>query len=295
MSELGIFGTVFGPSKTGKSTCTGAAGACGLFIAQGGGLLPLGSFLGLRDLQVMSAVNVHDAAKLVESEAHKHPTIVVDDFSLLVEATISQLEQKHSFGDMWRALRSQVLMMRDAARSATEKGTHVFFNCHESPPRESSGKFVRGGPALPGQLPEQFSAFSDVVARVVYDETAAPWKFVLKTVSDSRYIGGDRLAIFPPSAPMNLAEALRAAGYEIPRPEYLSWQEAVVEGLTSMILDKGIESWREVLRPAAEKLTSKHPKPHVRWALQDSLHRAILRRARSEMINDFLNDNDDEW
>ncbi len=72
---------------------------------------------------------------------------------------------------------------------------------------------------MPGQLPEQFSAFSDIVARVKYDETAAPWKFVLTTVSDAEFIGGDRLSIFPPNAPMNVAEALRAAGYNIPYPK----------------------------------------------------------------------------
>lgn len=291
----GILAILYGRSGTGKSTCTGAAGSCGLFIAQGGGLLPLKNYLGLEKLNVQKSLDVESAAKIVLAEAGKHPSIVIDDFSLLVERTVSQLEKKHSFGDMWRALRAQVLGMRDSAREATEKGTHVFFNCHESSPRESSGKFVRGGPALPGQLPEQFSAFSDVVARVVYDETAAPWKFVLNTTSNSKNIGGDRLAIFPPSAPMNLAEALRVSGYQMERPKNLAWQEAVVEGLSNKILEEGIEKWREVLRPAVDKLSTKYPKPHVRWALQDSLHRAILKKSKEDMVDDFLNDNDDEW
>ncbi len=46
----GVFVTVYGRSKTGKSTCTGAAGAAGLFIADGGGLLPLRSFLGIESV-----------------------------------------------------------------------------------------------------------------------------------------------------------------------------------------------------------------------------------------------------
>ena len=289
-----IFATMYGPSKVGKSTCTGAAGATGLFIAQGGGLLPLKNFLGLDGIKVKAAQDVDSASKLVRSEAGKHPSIVVDDFSILVEQTVATLEKKHSFGEMWRALRSQVLGMRDAARMATEKGTHVIFNCHESPPRTSSGKYVRGGPALPGQLPEQFSAFSDVVARVVYDETAAPWKFVLNTISDPQYIGGDRLAIFPPSSPMNLAEALRAAGYEIPRPKEMEWMEKVVSSLFASVLESGLENWKTTLKPAAEKLCEKYPKPHVRWALQDSLHRAIIVNAKSSVVEDFFSSGD-EW
>ena len=247
----GIFATIYGPSKTGKSTCTGAAGACGLFIANSGGLLPLKNFLGLSDVNVVSAKSVEDAAKIIQKEAGKHPTIVLDDFSLLTEQTISQLEASHSFGEMWRALRAQVLRVRDAARSATEKGTHVIFNCHSSPPKTSSGKYVRGGPSLPGQLPEQFSAFSDVVARVVFDETAAPWKFVLRTSSDSEYMGGGRLAIFPPSGPMNLAEALRAAEYDLPRPKEMQWATPIVEKTSALILKEGIEGWRGVLRQVA--------------------------------------------
>jgi len=241
------------------------------------------------------APNVEKAAKIVAKEAGKHPTIVIDDFCILVEQTIAQLEQTHSFGDMWRALRHQVLQMRDAARNATEKGTHVIFNCHEAPPKTSSGKFVRGGPSLPGQLVEQFSAFSDIVARVVYDETARPWSFVLRTVSDAQYIGGDRLAIFPPNAPMNLAEAMRAAGYEIPLPKELAWHTSIVENLSKVILEKGIETWRDTLLKASLSLREKYPVTHVRWALQDALHRAVLNNARENMIDEMFRDQNSGW
>lgn len=288
----GVFATIYGPSKTGKSTCTGAAGAAGLFIAAPGGLLPLKTFLGLEKVNVLPAKNVEEASKIIDREAGKHPTIVVDDFSLLVEQTVSQLEKSHSFGEMWRALRAQVLRVRDSARDATEKGTHVIFNCHESPPRTSSGKYVRGGPSLPGQLPEQFSAFSDVVARVVYDETAAPWKFVLHTVSDSQYIGGDRLAIFPKSSPMNLGEALRAAGYDLPRPVGFEWQDKVVAKLSQKITETGLEEWRDVLRPAADTLVKKHSPAHVRWALEDSLHRAILNNSKQSLLDNLFQEQD---
>ena len=291
----GVFVTVYGPAKTGKSVCTGAAGASGLFIAQAGGLLPLKNFLGLDGVKVAEAHSIEAAAKIVEAEAGKHATIVMDDFSILVEQTIAQLEQVHSFGEMWRALRHQVLKMRDAARKGTEKGTHVIFNCHESPPKTSSGKFVRGGPSLPGQLPEQFSAFSDVVARVVYEETAKPWSFVLHTVSDAQYIAGDRLSVFPANAPMNLAEAMRLAGYDIPRPKDLEWQTSVVEKLSKAVLESGIETWRDTLQKASLPLRKKYPIPHVRWALQDALHRAVLTNARENMIDELFIESNGGW
>jgi len=296
VTESGIFVVIYGPSKTGKSTVTGAAGAAGLFLAQPGGLLPIVNYLGLKDVEFLEPKQVEDAAKVVAKNAGQHPTIVIDDFSLLVEQTIQKLETKHSFGDMWRALRHQVLAMRDAARMATAKGTHVIFNCHQSPPKTSSGKYVRGGPQLPGQLPEQFSAFADIVARVKYDPTAAPWKYVLRTGPDAEHISGDRLDIFPDPAPMNLGEALRLAGYDIPRPKGLEWMEKVVVSLSDKVLEHGIVEWREVLKPVAEKLRQKHSLPHIRWAMQDTLHRAVLMNAQHNLLDDlFIEKTSEDW
>ena len=296
VEESGVFAVVYGPSKTGKSTATGAAGAAGLFIAQPGGLLPITNYLGLSGVEYLAPTNVQEASKIVRDNAGKHPKIVVDDFSLLVEQTIQQLEKKHSFGDMWRALRHQVLEMRDAARTATAKKTHVIFNCHQSPPKTSSGKYVRGGPQLPGQLPEQFSAFADVVARVKYDATAAPWKYILRTGPDAEYISGDRLDIFPDPAPINVGEALRCAGYDIPRAKGLEWMEGVVNDLSSLVLKNDILEWRTTLKPAAEKLRKKYELPHVRWAIQDSLHRAVLLNAKNNLLDNlFAEENLEEW
>tara|TARA_R100000808_G_C2155439_1_gene167913 strand:+ start:11563 stop:12465 length:903 start_codon:yes stop_codon:yes gene_type:complete len=296
VDSSGVLAVIYGPSKTGKSTATGAAGAGGLFIAQPGGLLPVTNFLGLEGIEYLCPKDVESAAKAVSSNAGKYPTIVVDDFSLLVEQTVQQLEQKHSFGDMWRALRHQVLLMRDAARTATAKGTHVIFNCHETPPKTSSGKYVRGGPKLPGQLPEQFSAFADVVARVQFDATASPWKYVLRTGPDAEFVSGDRLAVFPDPAPINLAEALRCAGYDFPRPKGLEWQEKIVDQLSKKLLEGSLLDWRQTLKPAADKLQSKYPLPHIRWAMQDALHRAILLNARNNLLDEmFVEKTSEDW
>jgi hypothetical protein len=291
----GIFTVIYGPSKTGKSTATGAAGASGLFIAQTGGLLPLKNFLGLEKVRAKAAKNVQEAGDIVTKAAGKVPTIVVDDFSLLAEITVMELEKVHAFGEMWRNLRQQVLFMRDAARFATSKGTHVFFNCHQAPPKTSSGKYVRGGPQLPGQLPEQFSAFADVVARVEYEETASPWKYVLRTGPNPEYISGDRLGVLPETAPMNLREALSAAGYELPRPEGLEWMGPIVEKTSALILKEGIEDWRGTLSKVAEKLRGQHDLRHVRWVLQDSLHRAVITNAGENILDRMFIDEQENW
>tara|TARA_Y100001973_G_C5205306_1_gene341069 strand:+ start:4579 stop:5460 length:882 start_codon:yes stop_codon:yes gene_type:complete len=290
----GIFGTVYGPSKTGKSVCTGAVGVGGLFIAGHGGLLSVQTFLGVDKLKVVHPSNVEAAAKILAEQGPKHSSVVIDDFSLIVERTVQQLEKVHSGWDMWGALRAQVMRIRDVAREVTVGGTHVLFNCHESPPRTSSGKFVRGGPALPGQLPEQFSTYNDIVARVVYEDTAEPWKYVFSTKPDAQYVAGDRLSIFPAQAPMNLAEAMRAAGYKVARPKGLSWQEKVVDGLATKIQETGLEHWREVLKPAAKTLSGKYSIPHVRWALQDGLHRAVLAQAKQNSLEDLFKQ-EDAW
>jgi len=291
----GIFAVIYGPSKTGKSTATGAAGAGGLFIAQTGGLLPLKKFLGLEKVNAKTASGVQEAGDIVAKAAGKFPTIVVDDFSLLTEVTVTALEKKHSFGEMWRNLRSQVLFMRDSARYATSKGTHVFFNCHMAPPKTSSGKYVRGGPKLPGQLPEQFASFADVVAKVEYEETAAPWKYVFRTGPNPEYVSGDRLDIFPDPAPMNLGEAMRASGYELARPKGLEWMEDIAEKSSQLVLEKGVENWRDTLKKVGEKLVGQKDLRHVRWVLQDSLHRAVIKNAGESILDRMFIDEQENW
>ena len=292
--QAGAFIVVYGPSKAGKTTACGAAAAAGLFIAQAGALTPVRRFLGVDKINERRAKTVQDAVAILESEGKKHPVICVDDFSVLVAQTVRDLEAKYSFGDMWQRLRTQVLGMRDIARELTESGIHVIFNAHERPQRTSSGRYIRGGPELPGQLPELFSAFADVVARAVYDETAAPWKYVFHTGPNGQWISGDRLSVFPDESPMNLAEGLREAGFPCPRPKGLQWQEKVVEAGAEAVLSAGLEDWRTPLREIVDKINGAKPAAHIRWALQDALHRAILRSAQQDLVEDFFA-GEDEW
>lgn len=278
MPSGGVFICLYGPSKAGKTVASAAAGANGVFIGAPSGLMSVQSFLGIDNLNILPAKIVPEAIAHIEAIVKKGgtPSVVIDDFSLMVEATINEYESTKGRAGMWSALTRDVLACRDAARAATSQGMIVIFNCHEQPPRTSSGKFVRGGPALPGQLPEKFSGMVDVIGRAVFEPTAAPWKYQLCFKPQADYVSGDRLSVFPGMAPMNIAEGLRAAGYHIPYPNGLEWIDGVAEKLSKKILEVGIEKWSDVLQGAAEKLKGKQKLPHIRWALQDGLHRATI-------------------
>ena len=278
----GVFICLYGPSKAGKTVASAAAGSTGLFIGDPSGLLSAQRFLGLDNLNVAKAMNVPQATEIIESairDSKKRilPSIVIDDFSLMVETTINEYESTKGRGGMWSALTRDVLACRDAARAATANGTIVIFNCHEQPPRNSSGKFVRGGPSLPGQLPEKFSGMVDVIGRAMFEPTAAPWKYQLCFQPQADYMSGDRLSVFPGMSPMNIAEGLRTAGYLIPYPPGLEWIGEVAEKVSQKVIEAGIENWPAVLQAVSEQLKDKKRLEHLRWALQDGLHRSILR------------------
>ncbi|MCW4027955.1 MAG: ATP-binding protein [Candidatus Bathyarchaeota archaeon] len=279
--QKGVFFCLYGPSKAGKTVASAAAGATGVFIGDPSGLLSAKTFLGIEKLNIMPGRIVPDITSAIEkitASTKKIPSIVVDDFSLIVETTINEYEKTKGRAGMWSALTRDVLAARDAARVATSQGIIVIFNCHEQPPRTSSGKFIRGGPSLPGQLPEKFSGMVDVIGRAMYEPTASPWRYQLCFEPQPDYVSGDRLSVFPGKSPMNIAEGLRAAGFSVPYPKGLDWIDSEAGKISSEILIKGIENWGEVLEAAVERLKMAGKEtPHVRWALQDGLHRATIK------------------
>jgi len=87
---------------------------------------------------------------------------------------------------------------------------------------------------------------------------------------------------------MNIAEGLRAAGYLIPYPKGLEWIGDVAQMVSDKILEEGIEEWPKVLQKVSTQLKYKKRLEHLRWALQDGLHRAILQHyAEVEALRAF--------
>ena len=201
--------------------------------------------------------------------------VVIDDFSLMVESMVGEVEADRRFQGwkLWEEVNRRVRGLRNLTRELTGEGTHVVFTCHEKPQRETSGGIVRGGPSLPGQLPERFTAMADVVGRVVYHSDSLVWPYQMITHPQAKYITGDRLSVFPSPGPLNLAESLRASGYEIPWPE--DWMGKVAQEMCATLSKAAPEDFTKVWEMMVKKNEKKDHRL-LRWALQDGSHRRII-------------------
>lgn len=278
----------YGPSGSGKSTDMIYSFPTGLFIAPPGALKPALGVVGFVPDSV-PAKTIMEATKVLESEGKKgkYGSIIVDDFSLLAEQTVSALEAKGKTGfKLWGELRDIVLEFRDTARQA---GLHVGMTAHESTPREVNGVKIRGGPRLPGRLPEDVPTACDMVFRSAYDKTRRGWQMCYRcTISDPQWITKDRHGVTPDFAPMNTGEILRAAGYNIPRAPGLEWQEELVDALAkSMAANPSQEQAlvKEAIEIAKERTDNQL---HIRWVLRDALDRAALIRAKANVFDMYV-------
>lgn len=290
----------YGPSKTGKTTDCIFSFPDAIFIALRTALKPSESVVGIQipDDHVLNLPTVTEATKEIRKIAarkgKKPSAVVVDDFSLQCEATMSVLERSKSGFKLWGALRDEVLEFRDAAR---EGGMHVIVNAHENAPRTVNGAYIRGGPRLPGRLPEDFPANCDLVLRAVPDPMRPGWKMAYRcTEQDPSYVTGDRHGRTPDMAPMNLGEILRAAGYVLPRPQGLEWMDDVVAAASDSLFDRpGDEAAIlmnvtqhvvDRMRPAVgyDERTRERALLVARWVIRDARDRAILRRARQNPL-----------
>ena len=234
------------------------------------------------------AATIMDATKLLREKAKdgRYSAIIVDDFSLLAESTVNTLEKKLTGFKLWGAIRDYVLEFRDTARHA---GLHVILTAHESTPRTTNGTFIRGGPRLPGRLPEDVPTACDLVLRAAFDQTRRGWHACFRcTVDDPNWVSKDRHGVTPDKAPLNTAEILRSAGYVIPRAPGLDWQEGIVQALAEALVESPSEE--KALMAEAVELCREHTTNdlHTRWVMRDALDRASLQRAKNNVLGMFL-------
>lgn len=280
---------IYGPSGLGKTTDLIYSFPCGLFVAPPGALKPAYNVVG-HVPQSVEASTIMEATKIVADLKKSNPkgfdAVVVDDFSLLAESTVAALEKKHTGFKLWGAVRDTVLDFRDTARHA---GLHVVLTAHESAPRTMNGSFIRGGPKLPGRLPEDVPTACDIVLRAAQDATRRGWHACYRcTVDDTQWVTKDRHGVTPDRAPMNLGEILRIAGYTIKRAPGLEWQEGLVEAFATALIDNpGHEKalMAEVVEIARESTDNEL---HIRWAMRDALDRAALKRAKANVLSMYL-------
>lgn len=278
---------IYGPSGIGKTTDLLYSFPRGLFVAPPGALKPAEKVVGSIP-DSLEAATIMDATKIVQQhgKAGKYDAIIVDDFSLLSESTVNALEKKHTGFKLWGAVRDAVLEFRDTSRHA---GLHVVLTAHESTPRTMNGTFIRGGPRLPGRLPEDLPTACDLVLRAAYDGSRRGWHACYRcTIDDPQWVTKDRHGVTPDRAPMNVAEILRCAGYEIRRADGQDWQEPLVAALSTALVENPAEE-KELMQEAVE-LCKEHTDNQLmtRWVMRDALDRAALRRAQSDVLKIYL-------
>jgi len=268
---------LYGPSKIGKTVAACAAAHHGLMIAAPGALAPSQTHLGIpaEKLNIRHADTLSDVLKILAAESKKkHPVIYVDDLSLAIKR-----EQAGVKID-WRKFDGSLNDLGKYATESMHNGVPFLITAHEQPERVSSGKYVRGGPQLPGQAPEGFSGSIDVVLRGVSDETMQPWPFVVWSRSRKSWVAGDRLAIFPDMGPLNIAQGLRCSGIDIPYPE--AWMTKAVTQWSGAIKEAGVGEWKNVVRAGFVKLAGKFDARYLKWAAIDALHQVVFEQRRND-------------
>jgi hypothetical protein len=288
----------YAKSGSGKTTDNGYSFPCALFLAAPGALKPLITVCGydphragqVRRMGVADGDirTIDDATKVLKVEASRgvYDAVVVDDFSYLAEQTFALLEKRLTGFKLWGELRDQTLDFRNTARSC---GMHVLMNCWEGGPKTKAGRWIRGGPQLPSDLPEQMPAMCDLVLRGGREELRKPWPGVyLCPRADTDYVAKDRHHVTPEVAPMNLAEILRHAGYDVKRHPGLPWQEEAVIKIAAALLKTDGAEWPSIGNIAVEALTSKgYGRPYIVWTLRDAVDRAVLQRAQPTVAQAF--------
>lgn len=297
----------YGKSGSGKTADALYSFPNALFIAPPGALKAARTLCGyepttLKDrggnyYEVQSVEELTGILPRVRSKGHD--TVVVDDFSLLVERQLQILDKTHANWALWNAMGRVLLNFRDTGRRC---GVHLIVNMHEQQPSAKDGKDVSGGPAVPGKLVEKLPTTFDVVLRVQSltenIKRLGPWRGAYRNRVDgdmAPWITKDRHNIAPDWSPMNLGEILRAAGYAVSRLSTIaSWQEPLVEkiacklvappqGFTAeMILQQGADAARrEMVRQGTVS------ELYVTWTLRDAHDRALLCVARKRAQTSF--------
>lgn len=296
---------IYGPSGAGKTVDELYSFPNAFFCAPPGALKPGKLVVGYEppDWHVWDPPDVESITKFLPTVAttrctrcpkpHAFTEAVVDDFSLYVDRQIVVLEQQRlSGGPLWQRLQSILLDFRDVGRRCR---LHLTVSCHERGPKVVDGIGQRGGPKLPGKLPEAVPAAFDLVVRATYGGGAVPgavggrigWPGMYRcSPSDTNFVSRDRHGVAPDPAPMNIAEVLRAAEYVIARAPGLEWMdEAVRVVATALLFDAGghyrpptddhmvLQAALGLFHPSMNPL-------HVNWVLRDAVDRVVIARSR---------------
>jgi hypothetical protein len=291
----------YGDSGAGKTTDCLYSFPNALFIAQPGALKPWANLIGLpyKPAVAPNVRTVFDATDLIVNKAKDYAAIVCDDWSLMCDMTFSLIEQRNPKGGerMWGDFRACLLAFRQAGRDANR---HIIMNAHLRPAHVHARKgYVRGGPALPGTMSEDFPKACDMVLRVTPGEYPV-WPFLYSANPTSTdYVEKDRHDFVPPGtriAPMNLGELMRLGfgtegKFGIRRPQGLEWIEKVVEQIAVRLgaTAPGSDESKAILKafePLVRQKYTQDPR-HINWVFRDAVARACLRTVHASASSPF--------
>jgi hypothetical protein len=296
------FVCVYGPNGVGKTGDLGRA--CGpddtLYLAPPGGLRVLPGLWRFQP-EWRLVETVEEATDLIEAETKKPvgkraKKVAIDDFTFLAERTFAIIEEKTKARDkrkLFGMAHTVVLNFRDAARYA---GFHVLVTCWMSTPgirgRDNDGAgghYVRGGPKLPGDLPDYFPGMCDLLLRAEVYSMAQPWPAVYRCAPSTEWTTRDRDNGTPDPAPFNVGEILRSNGYDFPYPRSLSWATAFVEQLAVVLLGLPPAEDAAIVESAYQMLRQDgHAHEDAYRVVSDAWDRANLRRALAARQHRFL-------
>jgi hypothetical protein len=277
------FSILYGDLKAGKSADTLATFPRGTYIAAPGALAPAESVWDFEQPARHDLETFKDISRFAESLNGSTLALICDDATLIADRTANHLRQKLGGWDLWAAVLSQAIHMRDTLR---RRGFHIVFTCHARTAHVDNGVRVRGGPSFQGQCAEKIPAAADFLLRAEARDgqlAGSPpigWTHVYRTAYSPDWLHGSRYNT-PDLAPMNLAEILRLAGYSIPRLPGLEWQEALADALARRLCEIGLGS-TDLVKDALERVRDKalrsftRSEAHAYWAVRDGYDRAVL-------------------
>lgn len=279
-------GITFSKIKTGKtSDLLYAFGEDCVYVGRPGALSPSLGLVGrpIPEARIVRAANLDAITPVLEKAGGRARAVIVDDLTPLAAEHVRDYTYKRrgkprlKGWKLWGRVREDFLTLRAAAMACTAKGTHVWFTAHERQPRTNPRKgFILGGPDLPGSMQEDFSAVCDYVLRAKYAADRPGWPYVYHGGPSSTWGLGDRYNRVGGTAPMNIAEIMRASGFDMPRGKGLEWIEAEVAERCAALVEVDPADWRAWMRERIPALVEAHGPQHARWILRDASDRAVL-------------------
>lgn len=300
---IGIYGPT-GSGKTVEEVYSGVGNA--MFVGRPDSFIPARLVVGLpvEPAHIVKATTLPGATKALIDIRKNTPSwvkmVIVDDLSDMNDAHFGMIKPEYGgenpSGDqvfkLWMRMAQDVMAWRAAALKLLDKGMTVIVSGHArgSKEDEKTGELYRGGLHIASakQRGEFAKKFTHML-RCVQDEDdrdAGRWGGRYWVEHNHQFwITKDRDGIFATGgvAPMNLAEHMRAAGEDWPRPPGFEWMEdwvAHVADVVDTIRDsKGkilAKAWKSEVVEMLDKELADTPTLIRRWIRRDGRDRSTI-------------------